>query len=65
MATQAERDFRSALDSNRAYTPARMSLVRLYLARGRNREAREELEIILTIDPANAEARNLLNRVGQ
>ncbi len=65
MAAEAERDFRSALDFNRAYTPARMSLVRLYLSRGENREARQELEIILTLDPTNAEARNLLDRFGR
>lgn len=65
MSAEAESDFRSALEFNRAYTPARMSLVRLYLSRGRNAEARQELEIILTIDPTNAEARNLLDRVGR
>lgn len=65
MAAEAERDFRKALDFNRAYTPARMSLVRLYLSRGKNGEARQELEIILTLDPTNAEARNLLDRIGQ
>jgi tetratricopeptide (TPR) repeat protein/predicted AlkP superfamily phosphohydrolase/phosphomutase len=65
MAAEAERDFRMALEFNRAYTPARMSLVRLYLSRGKNSEARRELETILTLDPANAEAKNLLDRIGR
>lgn len=60
---EAEREFRMALDFNAAYTPARMSLVRLYLNQGRTREAGKELEIILTQDPTNAEARNLLEGV--
>jgi Flp pilus assembly protein TadD len=37
--------------------------VRLYLNQGRTREAGKELEIILTLDPTDAEARNLLDRV--
>jgi tetratricopeptide (TPR) repeat protein len=62
-ARDAEQAFRRALDHNRAYTPARMNLVRLYLSQGKTREARKELEVILTLDPANAEARSLLDRV--
>jgi predicted AlkP superfamily phosphohydrolase/phosphomutase/tetratricopeptide (TPR) repeat protein len=65
MAREAEQAFRKALEHNRAYTPARMNLVRMYLSQGKTREARQELEIILTLDPANAEARSLLDRVGR
>ena len=61
----AEREYRLALDFNRAHTPARMSLVRLYLNQNRTREAKRELEIILALDPSNAEARSLLERIGR
>jgi tetratricopeptide (TPR) repeat protein len=65
MAGAAEAEFRRALDFNTAYTPARMSLVRLYISQGRAADARRELDTILTLDPTNAEARNLRDRVGR
>ena len=64
-AAEAEEAFRRALEFNSGYTPARMSLVRLYLSQGKNADARRELEIILTLDPTNAEARDLMNRVSR
>ncbi len=65
MAREAEQEFRRALDFNRSYVPARMSLVRLYLSQGRADEARRELGIVLRLEPTNAEARDLLGRVGR
>jgi tetratricopeptide (TPR) repeat protein len=62
-AGEAEREFRKALEYNRAYLPARLSLARMYLRQGRSSDARRELETILTLDPSNAEARNLLLRL--
>jgi predicted AlkP superfamily phosphohydrolase/phosphomutase/tetratricopeptide (TPR) repeat protein len=63
LSREAEREFRSALEFNSGFAPARMSLVRLYLSQGRTGEARKELEVILRLDPTNAEARSLLDRV--
>ena len=62
---EAERELKRALEYNKSYIPARLNLARLYIGQGKNDAAGNELNIVLTLDPTNAEARELLKRVSR
>lgn len=57
---EAETHFKRAIEARPDYVPARMDLAHLYLAQGRHDRAREQAEAVLRTDPANPEARALL-----
>jgi len=62
---RAEREFRSAVEADQAFAPARIGLARVYVQTGRVPNARKELAAVLAADPANAEARSLLAEIGR
>ncbi|MFH1312307.1 MAG: tetratricopeptide repeat protein [Candidatus Eisenbacteria bacterium] len=56
----SEKHFKEAIRIDAHYLPARFDLVNLYLANGDEEKGRKELEAILKIDPANDQARALI-----
>ena len=57
---EAEKSFKKALEAEPAYVPARLDLARLYLAQGKQDEARAQAENVIRLDPNNAQARAIL-----
>jgi tetratricopeptide (TPR) repeat protein/predicted AlkP superfamily phosphohydrolase/phosphomutase len=57
----ATSEFKSAIDSDRSFLPARISLARIYAQEGKREEAISELETVLSINPGDPEARHLLD----
>lgn len=58
-------EFRSALEADRGFLPARLKLAAVYLEQGKRGDARRELEAVLAADPSNREARALLERASR
>ena len=56
----AEEHFKQAISADSRYLPARLDLADLYAARGDKAKARREAEEVLRLDPANTEARKIL-----
>lgn len=57
---KAEKHFKEAIRLDEYYLGPRFDLADLYLSQGDGRRAREQLEAILRIDPANDRARRLI-----
>jgi len=62
---QAKQDYLRAIEVDSRYLPARLNLAKVYLNEGKRKEATQELEAVLAIDPDNAEARSLLSSLGR
>jgi tetratricopeptide (TPR) repeat protein/predicted AlkP superfamily phosphohydrolase/phosphomutase len=60
----AIRDFKDAIRADNRHLSARINLAKVYASRGQTREAREELQTVLSIDPANPTARAVLRQLG-
>jgi tetratricopeptide (TPR) repeat protein len=60
---EAEKNFKRAVEAEPAYIPARLDLARLYLAQGKEREARKQAEDVIRLDPDNVQAQNILARI--
>jgi tetratricopeptide (TPR) repeat protein len=61
----AEQHFRKAIEEDGYYLPARFDLVDLYTGMGHSGRAEAELRAILQVDPANDQARQLLDQMGR
>ena len=61
----AEREFRLALEADGTFLPARTNLARVYAQTGRTADARKEASAVLARDPANAEAKSILQQIGR
>lgn len=59
----AERNFKKAVEAEPGYIPARLDLAQLYLAQGKQDEARRQAEDVLRLDPNNAQARGMLANI--
>jgi pentatricopeptide repeat protein len=59
----AESNLRKAIETNAAFLPARFDLAALYVSQGKEAKAREQIESILEIDPANERARRMLQTI--
>ncbi|HVP57573.1 MAG TPA: tetratricopeptide repeat protein, partial [bacterium] len=58
---RAQAEFEASLKIDQRFTPARVGLARVYIARGKTGDARHELESVLAAEPSNQEARALIN----
>jgi tetratricopeptide (TPR) repeat protein len=60
---EAEKSFKKAVEAEPGYVPARLDLARLYLAQGRQDDARKQAEDVLRLDPNNAQASSILANI--
>jgi tetratricopeptide (TPR) repeat protein len=59
----AAQDFRSAIRTDKSYVLAYINLAKIQVREGRRKDAIEGLRTVLTMDPNNVEARNLLGNL--
>ncbi len=57
---KAAEEFEAALRADGTFLPARINLARVYIAQGKTAEAKRELQAVLAVQPANQEARAML-----